>query len=95
MRKLMKALILAVFLQVALDAQDVFRGGVAAAAARSGEFRTGEQESARSGRGRRFLFGVRAITVASTRPLPAPLMRDIFTVKELCSGCPEQFDTRL
>ena len=32
MRKLMKALILAGFVQVALDAQDVFRGGVAAAA---------------------------------------------------------------
>ena len=34
-----------------------FMGGVAAAAARSGEFRTGEQVSARVGRGRRFLLG--------------------------------------
>ena len=50
--KLMGALILAGFLQDALDAQVVIRGGVAAAAARSGEFRTGEQVSARSGRGR-------------------------------------------
>ena len=33
MRKLMKALILAGLVQVALDAQDVFRGGVAAVAA--------------------------------------------------------------
>ena len=33
MRKLMKALMLADLVQVALDAQDVFRGGVAAAAA--------------------------------------------------------------
>ena len=41
--KLVGALILAGFLQDALDAQDVFKGGVAAAAARSGEFRTGEQ----------------------------------------------------
>ena len=38
-------------IQVCQDAQVVLWGGVAAAAARSGEFRTGEQVSARSGRG--------------------------------------------
>ena len=77
--KLMGALILAGLVQVCQDGQVVLWGGVAAAAARSGEFRTGEQVSARVGRGCRFLLGDRAITVASTRPLPAPLMRDIFT----------------
>jgi hypothetical protein len=37
MRKLSKPLILAGLVQGALDAQDVIRGGVAAAAARSGD----------------------------------------------------------
>ena len=43
--------------------------GAAAAAARSGEFRTGEQESARIGRGRRFFTGCIAILMAETEPL--------------------------
>ena len=73
------------------EGQVVIREGVAAAAARSGEFRTGEQESARSWRGRRFLFGVRAITVASTRPLPAPLMRDVFTFQRTAFSESELF----
>ena len=67
--KLMGVLILAGFLQLALDAQDVLKGGVAASAARSGEFRTGEQESARIGRGRRFFTGCIAILMAETEPL--------------------------
>ena len=56
-------------IQVCQDGQVVLWGGVAAAAARSGEFRTGEQESARIGRGRRFFTGCIAILMAETEPL--------------------------
>ncbi len=75
------------------EGQVVFEGGgVAAAAARSGEFGAGEQVSARNGRGRRFLFLGGAITMAETEPL---MQAYSLLVKELCSGWPEQFDTRL
>ena len=77
--------------QVCQDGQVVLWGGVAAAAARSGEFRTGEQVSARVGRGCRFLLGDRAITIASTRPLPAPLMRDVFTFQRTAFSESELF----
>ena len=57
MRKLIKALILAAIIQVALDAQDVFKGG-GGEAARAVEIRTVEQESARIGRGVDFCWGL-------------------------------------
>ena len=57
MRKLSKALILAGLIQLALDAQDVSKGG-GGGAARAVEIRTVEQESARIGRGVEFCWGI-------------------------------------
>ena len=85
------ALILAGLVQVALDAQDVFWAAVAAGIQdySIGQYSSVLVSShqylsvlvssfriARNERGRRKLFGDRAITVASTRPLPAPLVRE-------------------
>ena len=78
MRKLNKALILVGLIQVALDAQDVSKAPTGPAfSIEELEVRRlfGRAEWARG----RFFWGVRAITVASTRPLPAPLMLGIFT----------------
>ena len=79
-------------IQVCQDGQVVFRGGeplrrldqvnleqVNSRANRAGAEVSGYRLQVEFGRGRRLLFWDRAITIASTRPLPAPLMLEVFT----------------
>ena len=88
--KLMGALILAGLIQLALDAQVVLKAPTGPAFSIE-ELGVRRLFGARIGRGRRVLLGDRAITVASTRPLPAPLMRDIFTFQRTLFSRPELF----